>query len=260
MGLKTGSYDGHAHVFRADLSMASPTRYTPGYHASLADYMDLLRSNELDGGLLVQPSFLGTDNSFLLTSLEEAREVSDLTFRGVVVLSPDTPDREFDRLNDCGIVGARLNLKGVSKLFDVTEWASFLRKVDQRGWHVELHCEGENLAHIVPALLARCGSVVVDHFGLVGSELSDSNAGLATLLKAPTDQLFVKVSAPYRAFTNVSTYERLNLSSVVFQRLIDHLGPSHLIWGSDWPWTQFEGAHSYETTRNWLESWLANSR
>ena len=28
--------------------------------------------------------------------------------------------------------------------------------------------------------------------------------------------------------------------------LADHLGPDRLIWGSDWPFTQFEHQMSYE--------------
>ena len=52
--------------------MVAGRRYTPDYDASLDDYAALLVENHLGGGLLVQPSFLGSDNSFLLESLSRA--------------------------------------------------------------------------------------------------------------------------------------------------------------------------------------------
>ena len=74
MGIFNGDFDGHAHVFQAGLPLEPDRRYTPDYTASLKVYLRLLQQNGLDGGLLVQPSFLGTDNAFLLSALEAARQ------------------------------------------------------------------------------------------------------------------------------------------------------------------------------------------
>jgi predicted TIM-barrel fold metal-dependent hydrolase len=34
------------------------------------------------------------------------------------------------------------------------------------------------------------------------------------------------------------------------------LGAERLMWGSDWPWTQYEGRYSYMQTLGWLHQWI----
>ena len=101
MGLSAGRYDGHCHVFRADLPMISGRRYTPEYHAEPETLCQLLSINELKGALLIQPSFLGSDNSYLLQTLSRYAEHQALVFKGVVVLDPlaiPSPDICIDSL------------------------------------------------------------------------------------------------------------------------------------------------------------------
>ena len=76
--------DSHAHVFHRGLTLAAERRYTPGYDASLRDYLEQLNCNCLSYGVLVQPSFLGTDNSHLLDCLRRAPQ----RLRGVAVIDP----------------------------------------------------------------------------------------------------------------------------------------------------------------------------
>ena len=258
MGLPDGHFDGHAHVFTVGLPMTRQRRYTPDYDATIADYINLLRVNRLGGALLVQPSFLGTDNSFLLKTLVQATSIADMTFRGVVMLNPDTADDEIARLNGAGIVGFRLNLIGQTSRFDVEDWAGLLKKLDRHDWHVELHCEGQHLPQILPGLLKHAPKVVVDHFGLPGGVAPTACAGMSALLDVKDDRLFVKVSAPYRAFPDVKLEERTKLGSSVFRILFDQLGPARLVWGSDWPWTRFEHQHSYADTLEWKDHWMQN--
>ena len=65
--------DAHAHVFSRALNLAATRRYTPGYDAMLAQYLTHLQNHGLSHGVLVQPSFLGTDNSYLLAALQQKR-------------------------------------------------------------------------------------------------------------------------------------------------------------------------------------------
>lgn len=53
----------HAHVFARDLPLTSDRRYAPAYDATIDDYLGMLDRNGMSHGVLVQPSFLGTDNS-----------------------------------------------------------------------------------------------------------------------------------------------------------------------------------------------------
>ena len=58
--------DTHAHVFARGLTLAEGRRYAPDYDAPVEDYLRRLDENGLSHGVLVQPSFLGTDNGFML--------------------------------------------------------------------------------------------------------------------------------------------------------------------------------------------------
>ena len=246
MDLPAGRFDGHAHVFRADLPMVKGRRYTPDYDALPEDYCRLLKQHGLDGALLVQPSFLGADNSYLLKVLEDHAGRADLTFRGVVVLDPSAPvDRGLLReMNARGILGIRLNLVRREKSFRYADWAPVLAETEKLGWHVELHAKGDYLPAILPSLTARHGKVVLDHFGLVAPE--GDCAGLRSILEQPEDRLWVKVSGAYRILGGFDRSGDATAMKALRSRYLEHFGPARLIWGSDWPHTQFESQMTYD--------------
>ncbi len=70
--------DTHAHVFARSLPVLPDARYVPGYDATIAQHLDLLDAHGVDCGVLVQPSFLGTDNRHLLTALAAALRLFDI--------------------------------------------------------------------------------------------------------------------------------------------------------------------------------------
>ncbi len=90
--------DCHAHVFSRDLELAAVRRYTPGYDATLAQYLSHLHAHGLSHGVLVQPSFLGTDNRYLLAALRQAPE----QLRGVVVVERGRQPRRAGRHGPAG--------------------------------------------------------------------------------------------------------------------------------------------------------------
>lgn len=257
MGGIDGDFDGHAHVFRADLPMAEGRRYTPDDHAALSRYASLLKASSLDGAILVQPSFLGNDNSFLENALVEAAAYDGMTFRGVAVLDPASPP-DLDRLCEIGMIGIRLNVIGEpdERLKSLDRWDGLLRRIDRLGWHVELHCEGERLPPLLTWVLGRSASVVVDHFGLPDAGSPSDCPGQRAILDAPRGRVMVKASAPYRVFPSLTTAEAAERCSAILQRFHDHLGSGQLLWGSDWPWTRFERAHSFDELLIWRKRWL----
>src|ERR1019366_6879976 len=80
--------DSHTPVFRQDLTMVLGRRYTPDYDATLKDLFSHLDANGLEQAVLVQPSFLGTDNSYLLQAIAEAPR----RLRGIAMVAPDVRD------------------------------------------------------------------------------------------------------------------------------------------------------------------------
>ena len=269
MGLPGLALDGHAHVFEHTLPMVSTRRYAPDRDALLSTYANHLLASDLDGGLLVQPSFLGTDNSYLQAALEAGKAQTfrtrdgvekSMEFRGVVTLPSDARADQLAALTASGIIGMRFNLFGqpVSR-FDIGPWRTLLTQISDLGWHVDLHCEGAVLAEVLPQLLDHASTVTVDHFGLPDTTAPLDCPGQQAILSAQRGTVFVKASGPYRVFRKIPSHEAARMCDSVFAQLHEQLGPQYMMWGSDWPWTQFEAHHSFGDTRHWLDDWLARS-
>ena len=238
--------DSHCHVFRADLPMTPQRRYTPKYNALPEQLGELLREHGLQGALLIQPSFLGTDNSYLLDTLSTYAQHETLSFKGVVVLDPTTiPDRQtLADMDDSGVIGIRLNLFGQASLFDYTIWKPLLTEAEVRGWHIELHCEASKLAHILPVLVRNHAKIVLDHLGLV-TDIKNCT-GLKTILDQPAERLWIKKSATYRLNFPGNELELKKHVSQLTRLYRDHIGEDRILWGSDWPFTQHEHIISYK--------------
>jgi len=132
------SVDTHAHVFERGLPMPDARRYAPEEDALLGTYLHHLDTHGLAHGVLVQPSFLGTDNSYLLQALRAQPQ----RLRGVAVVDESTGDEQLQALADAGVVGMRLNLIGLP-LPDLNApgWRRVLEQANTLGWHVELHLQ-----------------------------------------------------------------------------------------------------------------------
>src|SRR5689334_13959218 len=142
--------DAHVHVFRRDLTMVPDRRYTPQHDATPADLFAHLGAHALDRAVLVQPSFLGTDNSYMLAAIAAASG----RLRGIAMVAPGMTDAQFDALAAQGVVGVRFNLVGTSApVLRSAAWTPLLRRIVERGWHVELHREAHDLPPLVESAL-----------------------------------------------------------------------------------------------------------
>ncbi len=233
--------DSHAHVFSRELSLSAARRYTPDYDATLAQYLKYLGDHGLSHGVLVQPSFLGTDNSYLLAALEQAPG----QLRGVVVLEPGVKPGVLHDMARQGVVGVRLNLMGKA-LPDLAEpvWKDFLGRIAGLGWHVELHRQIEDLPDLARQLLASGVKVVIDHFGRPDARLGLDQPGFAQMLElGRSGRVWVKVSGIYRL--GGSERQNLEFARAALPLLVQNFGPDRLVWGSDWPHTQHEHTIDY---------------
>lgn len=246
--------DSHAHVFRRDLPMPDRRRAPSGYDATAEDYLGVLDANGMSHGVLVQPSFLGTDNSYLLASLRRHPE----RLRGVAVVEPGIGDDRLRDLADAGVVGIRLNLVGLpTPDFSSPAWAALIRSVGRLRWHVEVHQAAAGLEPVMAPLLAAGLNVVVDHFGRPDEKLGVDDPGFRYLLSTGRSrQVWVKLSAAYRNGGH-GAGEATALAAVPLLKA-SH-GLDRLVWGSDWPHTLFEQSADYGTERRLLDSWLPDA-
>ncbi len=249
--LPGAAVDTHAHVFHQGLALADTRRHTPDYDATLAEYLDLLDAHGMSHGVLVQPSFLGTDNSHLVQALRAA----PARLRGVAVVALDITDTELQDLAGAGVVGIRLNLVGLdSPALQTPAWQSLLARVNALGWHVEIHLQAARLDGVMPALLAADCRIVVDHFGRPDPALGVSDPGFQYLLRqADSGRVWVKLAAPYRNWGAAACAASGRLAT---QQLLDAYTPERLMWGSDWPHTEHRHLASYAAATQWLDAWI----
>ena len=238
--------DTHAHIFERGLEFAAQRRYAPNYDATVDLFLAKLDANGLSHGVLVQPSFLGTNNDYLLAGI--AKSAGRL--KGIVVVAPPVTEDQLDTFAAGGAVGIRLNLVE-RETPDLTgpDWKQLLGSVARRGWQVEVHVEAKRLAEILPPLLDGQVNLVVDHFGRPDPELGTKDPGFEYLLSlGPSRRVWVKLSALYRLSDQIAR-ESVPLVRAAF-------GIDRLLWGSDWPHTQHEKDIDYAAMRARLDSWL----
>jgi predicted TIM-barrel fold metal-dependent hydrolase len=249
VGRKSVIVDTHAHVFERRLPMVRERRYTPVYDAPVAEYLATLDEHDVDLGLLVQPSFLGTDNSYLLCSLHTAPG----RLRGVVVVDPATPIAALRSLDAQGVVGIRLNLVGREvPSFGAEPWTTLFRNAASLGWSIAIQRPADDLELILPVLLRTGAPIIVEHFGLPGVHADLWCATLKRLrLGDGPRRLWIKLSAPYRMSGSGRGEE---IARTIYPRLRDIMGVDRLLWGSDWPHTEFERRQSYSQAKAWLNA------
>lgn len=238
--------DTHAHVFHRGLKLAPGRRYAPDYDAPLALYLEQLDRNGMSNGVLVQPSFLGTDNSYLVESLK----TSGGRLRGIAVVDPSVTADELRALDRAGVVGIRLNLVG-QPLPDLAagEWKALLGNVKSMGWQVELQRNASDLALLAPQLLDHGVTIVLDHYALPDPKLGVADPGFQSVLKlGATRNVWVKISAPYRNGASGESFAK-----EAYPLLRKAYGLDRLLWGSDWPHTQFEASQAYAKNRLFLD-------
>ena len=231
--------DSHAHVWDQSCAFVPGARYHPDYEATIDSYLSLLDAHGVEKAALVQPSFLGTDNSYLLACLRAHPD----RLRGIVVLDPATTGDQMDDLSALGVIGMRYNLLSLPPMWlSRGDYLALSGLAGRRGWWIEVQADGPDWPFVLEVLSGQ--KLMIDHFGRPGDVPCD---GFEALLKHPPERACVKLSAPYRQHP-------LDLS-LVARRLIGHFGADRCLWGSDWPWTQHEGLHSYGDAQAWLMGW-----
>lgn len=244
--------DTHAHIFRTDLPMTAERRYAPDYNALPEDFLTHLAGHRISHGVLVQPSFLGTDNSFMVRALRQ----HPLKLKGIAVVDPAISDIELDELDAAGVVGIRLNLiKKPLENYTSPAWQTFLSKLAKRKWVVEVQREIDDLASFLPAILESGVEVVIDHFARTNEGIDPSNPAHQDFLDLLSSgaPIWTKVSAAYRCNANI---EQAKDMLAVLRLAYGH--SDYFLWGSDWPNTQFEERTDYTSQCRFMEALLPN--
>jgi predicted TIM-barrel fold metal-dependent hydrolase len=239
--------DAHAHVFSATAPAVAGARYRPRYGADVTEWRSLWERAGITHGVVVQPSFFGTDNREMLDTVAADRE----HLRGVAVITPLVDDATIRRFDAQGVRGIRLNLRGVPDYgpYAAPNWRDLYRRVDDAGWHVEVFVDAGRLPEIEPAFEGTDVNVVFDHFGSPGSQPGLVDRTFASVARlARVRDVYVKLSGSYRLAGGDPT--------LLAARWLEAVGPAGFVWGSDWPWTSHESGRDYAASRAELEDWV----
>lgn len=240
--------DCHAHVFSAGAPSVPGARYRPGYAADVDAWRAQWRQAGITHGVVVQPSFFGTDNREMLDTIAAAPR----QLRGVAVLTPMADAATLDRFHAMGVRAIRLNLRGVRDYAEYSKpsWGALFDRAHERGWHLECYVDPGRIGEIAPMVERSPVAVAFDHFGMPGANAAAVDATFAAAARmARSREVWVKLSAPYRLDGTPP--------GELARRWLEALGPQRLVWGSDWPWTGFETQKSsYAQVRARLDEWI----
>lgn len=230
--------DAHAHVF-GRRAATSHARH-PSYGALLAELMRVGQGAGATHFVLTQPSFLGHDNSLILSAAAADPE----HVRAIAWLAPDT-DPAW--LAEPGLAGLRFPLMHDGAI-DWSAYADLLSVAHELGLHVEIGARGAELISHLDHLLGLGLRVVVEHMGLFDAAAGpvDDPTFAALRERAGTGQVWVKLSAPYQADVQGAT--------AAARLLLEAFGPERLLWGSDWPHVSkgLDRATAYGECLAWL--------
>lgn len=235
--LPPGSCDAHFHVFGPGdtFPFAEDRRFTP-VDVPRQQVMDLHEHLGLQRGVLVHSTCHGSDHASLLDFLEAGRG----RYRGVALISADTPQDEIEQLDAAGVCGFRLHFAPhLGEEPSRTTIDEVLERVGDRGWHTEVHLSGSGISDNAALLRSLPGKVVIDHMARV-----DISAGLDT---GPIRDLFGLLDTG-NVWVKVSGIDRLSVTGPPYddavelaRRLVAH-APDRTLWGTDFPHPNIVGA------------------
>ena len=251
--------DSHVHIWTDDYQTYpfaeghDPADASPRtFHVE--DILGHARPCGVDRVVLVQMSYYGTDNRYMLKAMAEAPDV----FGGIGIVDWDDPAVEevMTRLAAERVYGFRVYPRDVP----TDSWCDgpgFERMFAAGARHRLAICpliapDG------LPALARRCeqfpgAPVIIDHLCLIGGRgpvREDEVEALCAM--ARFENAMVKVSAFYALGEKKAPYHDL---AGLIRRVVNAFGPHRLMWASDAPY-QVLGEHTYAASVALMEEGL----
>ena len=202
--------------------------------------------------VLVQPSFLGTDNRFLL----DAIRARPRRLRGVAVVDPEAGDDALQALADSGICGIRLNLVGLP-IPDFSR-ARLAAPVRARA-RARLACRAApRRPGAGPAPGSRCSMPAASWWSTISAARAAARRrrpGLA----AGRGRRRPDLGQALGRLPQLARCPGRPQARAAADRLLRAFGAERLLWGSDWPHTQHRDRVDYTAARAALADWVPDA-
>lgn len=220
--------------------MLASRSYTPA-PASLSEWQDTLGPCGITHGVVVQPSFYGTDNRVLLAALEEGAG----RLVGVAAIAADITDDELDSLAAADVRGVRMahfepgDSRAMGGFVPFSSFDALEPRLRARNMHLQLFTDSRLLPGIADRVLRSQVPVVIDHMGRTPAALGARHVGIQTLTRLMADgPVWVKLSGVANVSDAGPDYE----DARAVHEALEAAGPDRLLWGSDWPHTKPSGS------------------
>jgi 2-pyrone-4,6-dicarboxylate lactonase len=179
--------------------------------------------------VIVQSGLHGTDSSVTL----DAVAAGNGRRRGVVLLDPEAPDGELERLHAGGIRGIRFNMAARSDKPPAPD--ALVRLADRiagLGWHFLLHLRADQLLSLSDLWPRLRIPLVFDHLARIDPAGGVEQPAVQRLLELlATGNRWVKIAA-----VDKLSHEPYPFGDVaVIGRTLVAAAPDRAIWGTDWP-------------------------
>lgn len=242
-----GYIDAHSHVWTPDIASypLDPT-YTPAdmVPASFTadDLLAQANPHGVDRVVLIQMSFYGFDNSYMLSEIARRPE----TFRGVGIVDHTRPDlgEEMARLREAGVRGFRIYQCGEFGTQPIDEhYREICGLAGELGMAICPLLDAE----LIPATARAAAAFpktpfVVDHLGRIGCGQPIDPAHVVALCGlAALPNCNVKVSAFYALGAGRAPYDDL---VPVVQQVHEAFGADRLLWATDCPYQLVDNTYA----------------
>ena len=228
-----GAVDSHVHVFdalRFPFDSASP--YTPQPHeaGTVGDLTRLLDAHAFQRVVIVNPtSGYGLDTRCLYDALSQLGSRA----RGITRVPIDIDRRKLRALAVRRVIGVRLDVVAEGLTSVAGKLEPLLRRLADEGMVLDIQCEGDQLAALLPELTRVPVRIVVDHIGRPVPARGLQQPGFAALLAlADTGRAAVKLSGAMRCSQQPPPWGDVD---VYVAALAARYGRDRLMFGSDWP-------------------------
>lgn len=225
-----GTCDTHMHIFEPGYTVMPGTNL-PSMPGTIAEYRKLRERLGITRTVIVQPAAYGRDNRCTLAAMKALADDNHQT-RGVAIVLPEDSDAHIAELTAAGIRGIRYHLLpygGVS--WDTLR--EMAARVAPHGWHVQIQCEGRELAGREALLKALPCDIVIDHIGRFMQPVAAGDPAWKSLRSlVDGGRCWVKLSAPYHGSkTGAPDYADAAASAKELIRA----APERMLYATNWP-------------------------
>ena len=177
--------------------------------------------------VIINPAAYVTDNAVTLDAIAQIGSQA----RGVAVVHPTVTDTELKHLADGGICGIRFTQFDSNSASTTMEMIEPLtNRVQDLGWHVQIHLRADQIAANAEMLLRLPGTIVFDHLGRLMPPDGLNHPAFGVIRRMlEGGRTWMKLSGaymfgapPYAEATKVA-------------RTYVAAAPERMVWGSDWP-------------------------